>query len=79
MDNYHRAPAPIFRAVAHPQERTETEWLYPHLTHDPAASEALSAQLDRADAAFEVINGRLVQVRDPNTGAPLVGAPQVRA
>lgn len=75
MDNFHRDPTPFFRAVVHPEPRTETEWLYPHTTHDPAASAALSAQLGRAEASFEVINGRLVQVRNPVTLAPLAGTP----
>lgn len=77
MDNYHRAPEPFFRGVALPQARSVVQELYPNITPDQA--EAQADKLDAAGNSFEVINGRLVQVRDPVTGAALIGAPKGRA
>jgi hypothetical protein len=75
MDNNHRAPTPFFRASVSPQPRSVVQELYPGL-HTEAEAIAQADRLAAAADAFEVINGRLVQVRDPISGAPLPGGPR---
>lgn len=72
MSNYHRAPAPVFRASAVTQPRTQVQGLYPHL-QTQAQAEAQADKLAAAADAFVIVNGRAVQVRDPITGLPLPG------
>jgi hypothetical protein len=74
MDNYHRAPAQFLRASVAAPTTSMVHELYPHQVQTQADAEAQADKLAGAADAFEMVNGRLVQVRDPITGLPLPGA-----
>lgn len=73
MNNKHHTPTPFFRGVAEVPTVSMVQGLFPHSTHTQADAEAQADKLAAAADAFELVNGRLVQVRDPMTGLPLPG------
>lgn len=64
--NRHRDPAPIFRSHALPANRLGAG------QYDTPENRAKMERVLDAAESFEVINGRVVQVRHPVTGLPLV-------
>lgn len=73
MDNFHRAPAPFLRASVTAPATSMVHELYPHQVQTQAEAEAQADKLAGAADAFEMVNGRLVQVRNPFTGLPIGG------
>ena len=73
MNNYHLAPAQVLRASVVAPATSMVHELYPHQVQTQDEAEAQADKLAGAADAFEVVNGRLVQVRDPFSGLPLPG------